>query len=182
MRGAKILIGSRTLTVIAAALGLVLVVWAGTTIAGGSSPDDVIGEPVAMSAERVVASGTTPDGESWQVLAYESDHGICLELRGGSSSNISSGGCGFGVPEEHEIGLVVGKDLNADRSFVYGVTSANVSAINIQVKGDTPIDASVVHVEDPSLDGYGFFAEVVPSADYVGVDGLSNTGAILESV
>jgi integrase-like protein len=79
-------------------LALGIAVGASVAVATGvgrPTPNDVIDEPQQTGPDVTVAAGTTPGGDPWKLIAYESNQGLCLEVQGIAKGNLGSGGCTF---------------------------------------------------------------------------------------
>lgn len=96
--------------------------------------DDLSPPPVALPSDpgdgnrqltpRVVVLEGTVEGVRWELVAYDSDRGVCADLRFWRGAN---GGCGFGIGPERTLGVAQGESSGGPR-FVHGVVAPTSSA------------------------------------------------------
>lgn len=101
--------------------------------AGGPTPDDVVGEPVATGPEVRITAGPAPvGGVPWTLSAYETDRGLCLSLEGLERHNLGGGPCGFAVSPESPVRVATSKSGDPSTTIVYGIVldSANTVSVN----------------------------------------------------
>ncbi|MDP9402425.1 MAG: hypothetical protein M3P85_03660 [Actinomycetota bacterium] len=85
-----------------------------------------------LGPKTVVAQGEV-EGIGWQLLAYRSDSGLCVDLRFGRGA---AGGCGHGVGAGRAVSLGVSSYLGF--RFAHGVARSDVAAVRVELSnGDT---------------------------------------------
>lgn len=144
-------------------LGLVLVTGCtdqdGTTDDGDASPRRRA-EPAfpERTAEPVIVSSGRNGSVAWELVAQDSAEGACLELRidGGEGTE----GCGFEVPERHDVAFFV-TDGDANGTFVAGAVAPGVAAVRLEHEGGAPVEAQPVG-EDAGL-ASDFFVATLPA-------------------
>lgn len=89
----------RGITLALAAVGLVVVGGITAVLATVAAPGDDLDapEPQRIGQDYLVAAGSTGAGGNWELHAYDSDMGLCVDL---VLADGSSGGCGFELRNE----------------------------------------------------------------------------------
>ncbi len=183
----------RVVTATVAGLAVIAIVMGGVVTAGAlRSPSDIgpVGpeEPAQPSAtprddgdgvqpigsEVVVGQGTV-SGQSWTLIAYESNAGLCVELELGAGRG---GGCGFDVPEKGDLSLIVGSEAGLSKSIIHGVVSKRVAALVVTL--DAGEDSEWEIIEGPSGFDVNFFAEFLPPNAEGIVEARDDRGAVLQ--
>jgi hypothetical protein len=190
LRRAKI---RRAVTAAMAGIAVIAVVTAGVVTAGALRSPSSIGpagpeespEPSATPRENgdgvhptgpevVVAEGTV-SGQSWALIVYESNSGLCVELEVVAGRG---GGCGFDVLGKDDLSVSVGSQLGLPKSIVHGVVSKRVAALVVKLDGGEQVDLEVI--QGPrSFDVNFFVAFLPPDAEGV-VVARDDHGAVLQ--
>lgn len=125
----------------------------GTAVAGSprtiAPPEDVSSEPIAIGPTVTLAGGSGSDlglPVSWELNAFTSDKGLCVNFFGGHPSNQGSGGCGFGIGRGNPIGLLLQTFPSLNRTLAFGPTWAGVSYVRITAFDGTQYTAPALDV------------------------------------
>jgi hypothetical protein len=103
---------------------------------GGADP----GDGNRQLTPRVVVLEGTVEGVRWELVAYDSDRGVCADLRFWRGA---SRGCGFGIGPERPVGVSQGDSSGGPR-FVHGVARADVVGVRVALSDGSTIDVPVV--------------------------------------
>ncbi len=149
-----------------------------------SLPDDI--HPVdpgdgnrQLEPETVVAQGEV-EGMAWELVAYPSDSGLCVDLRFWRGAG---GGCGHDIGPHRAVNLGISSTLGGFR-FAHGVTRTDVAAVRLKFgNGDildlstsklvsfdvnfvaTPLPADTVIEAVVALDGQGRVLQELPGLE-----------------
>jgi hypothetical protein len=180
LRRAKI---RRVLTASVAGVAVITLVMAGVVTAGAlrspsTTPPAGPGESPTpqdqeTGPESVVGQGTV-SGQTWTLVAYESGSGLCVDLQLGSGSG---GGCGFDVPEKHDLGLSVGSQAGLSRTIIHGVVSKRVAKLVVKLDGGEQMEVPII--QDPRFD-VNFFADFLAAKAEGIVEARDDEGAPLQ--
>jgi hypothetical protein len=121
----------------------------------------------------VLATGEV-DATPWKLVAYQSDSGLCVDLR---IERGAGGFCSAGIVRH----LVLGQATIAglDKMIVHGMVPQRVAAVEVRpVEGD-PIPARLV--PDPGELGVNFFVLFVPRGTVGEIVAFDTAGDILET-
>lgn len=135
---------------------------AGTTLAAGES-------------ESVLISEGSGDGTMWAARYTDSDLGGCVVVT--DSGGGETTGCGFEVPDGHEVGSVVLDSQDGD--VVAGPVSDIVDRVRVVLAEGDPVE--VMTVSAPELPVPHFAVQVPAGADAIEVVALDSDGAELEA-
>lgn len=114
-----------------------------------------------LSDAVVVAEGDDDRG-TWQLIVYESESGLCADLRfDNEGDGGGGGGCGHDVPERWALSAMGGG--SPERQFVHGVVREDV--VEVRVRLGSGKVASLETVGEELGYGVRFFAFAVPRAD-----------------
>jgi hypothetical protein len=104
----------------------------------------------------VVLEGTV-EGVRWELVAYQSDRGLCVDLRFGRGAG---GVCGFEIGPERAVGVVEGQRLGGPR-FVHGLARGDVVSIRVGLS-----DGSIMELPVASHAAFGvrFWAAPLPAS------------------
>ncbi len=129
-------------------------------------------ESPTPDGQRVVAQGTV-EGQTWSLLAYESDSGLCVDLQIGS---VSGGGCGFDLSGSRELGVNVGSLGGLSKTIIHGVVSKRVAKVITKLDGGQEMEVDVI---DSLGFGVNFLvAFLPPDADGV-LEAIGPQGGLL---
>lgn len=103
-------------------------------------PDDVEDDPLGVAGAPILVAAVTYYTTTWSVYAYNADGDTCIDMQSGFNSG---GGCGFGVPLTHKIGLVQTQFPPASTTLVYGLTSTDVTSVVIFLSDGRTVTVSV---------------------------------------
>jgi hypothetical protein len=110
---------------------------------------------VRLSERRVIATGTTPGGRRWQLLASQSSSGFCFGIKLGSEG--PSEGCGGSVPGSLSVATRSGGSISQD-ALVFGLAPEQAAQVRVQADGAA---TSVDTIDDNAgLDGRLYVAEL----------------------
>lgn len=103
------------------------------------------------------------EGVRWELVAYDSDRGVCADLRFWRGA---SGGCGFGIGPERPLGVVRG-EASGGRRFVHGVARADVVGVRVELSDGATMDVPVV-----SASGFDVRFWAAPLPPSIGATGV----------
>lgn len=131
---------------------------------------------VRLSRPTVLASGSTADGRTWEILGSESDAGFCLETRIGDAG--TGGGCGGARPGSLSVGTISGGD---DPHNAVAVGLAPTAAVEVRVRArGTTVNVPALEART-GLPTRVYFAEI-PTKRSIGptkVEALDQNGRVL---
>jgi hypothetical protein len=90
--------------------------------------------------DRIVVLEGTVEGMRWELVAYDSDRGVCADLRFWRGA---SGGCGFGIGPERPLGVSQGEAPGGPR-FVHGVARSDIVGVRVELSDGSTVDVPVV--------------------------------------
>jgi hypothetical protein len=137
------------------------------TVSDASGPIDP-GDQNRQLSERVVVADGEVDGVAWRLEVYESDAGLCADLR---YYRGTSGGCGFDVPAQRVIGI--GSARFGALQAIYGPVRRNVATIQVHLASGEIITVTPVG-QDLGFPVH-FYVAVVPADDPADVIVAFNT-------
>lgn len=98
-------------------------------VAPARAGDDPGDENPPLTEPVVVATGTLADLE-WQLVVYDSESGLCVDLR---LPDGAAGGCGHGVPDQVTVG--VGLTARAGVHAIFGPVTQLAERVVIELIG-----------------------------------------------
>lgn len=131
--------------------------------------------PAPQSAEVVIAT-FEQGGVSRELVAYESEDGLCVEDRNVVAPHNQGGGCGYDVPE-HAIGL--GVSGTQDGVVAAGPVVKSVADVRVELADGTTVDAGPIG-EDAGFDVNFYLAVLPPGADVEAVVAFDAAGSVIE--
>ena len=139
--------------------------------------------PVRTGSKVTIAEGPTPGGAPWQLLAYQSDAGVCLELTGVTPANLGGGACGVSLPGESALDVIPDTFGDPSVSFVYGPVDSSVEAVTVEFDDGRSRDVPVRRAPaELGFDG-DFYIGVVPGdVRATSVSGRDASGVMVERV
>jgi hypothetical protein len=143
---------------------------------GRPAPEDVVNEPVQTSAEFTVVEGATPGGEPWSLVAYESNRGLCVELRGVARANEGSANCVFDVPSKHSVSLNTQTFAEPAVTVVYGPLASTVRTVSATLSDGRVL--ALPAIKSPAGLGFEgrFYASLLPRG--LAVSSIKGTSAL----
>lgn len=122
-------------------------------------------------SEKMVVDRGEVDGVEWELVAYESDRGLCIDLR---FYRTSGGGCGFHVPDKWALNAGIAGG-GADLQFIHGAVREDVVEVRVEFLSGRALN--VATVGGNLGHGVRFFATPVRMSDAArSVVGLNAAG------
>lgn len=137
---------------------------AGATTSGGGFPERV--------GERVVLA--TGEAGRWEVSLQESVAGLCILVREPSGDRRE--GCGFEVPERHDVAALVYQ--GESYQVVAGPVVSAASEVRIELEGGEHVEAEVRDDPTGSSDGASVYVAEVPPGRVVAVEALEGESVL----
>jgi hypothetical protein len=127
-------------------------------------------------AKTEVGQGTV-SGQTWALVAYEGDSGLCVDLQVGAGT---SSVCGFDVPGQRDLGLSESSQRGVSRTAIHGVVSKGVSALQVTLDDGEQIDVDII--QSPAGFNVNFFAAFLPPDAEAVVEARDSQGSLLETL
>lgn len=149
---------------------------------GAGGDGDAIGqqgsEPAfpERTADAVVVASGRDGSTTWELVAQDSVEGPCLGLRVDGVDGTE--GCGFEVPERHDVAFFVADD-GGGSTFVAGAVAPGAAGVRLELEGAPPVEAEPVGT-DAGLASDFFVAPLPAGSRLEAVVALGDGGAVLE--
>lgn len=128
------------------------------------------GDQQVVGPGTVIATGEV-DGKHWNLVAYQSDSGLCVDLHVGQGA---SGGCGA-APTEEDVVFGQGSVSGLDRMSIHGQASKQVASVEVRPSEGELVTTGII--PDPAGFGVNFFVLFVPletTGELVALDAAGN--------
>lgn len=152
----------RAVQVTAAAAAVAVAVPLAVAVAPRTPPDVEFAGPPGAKSRQVVVATFEQGGSRRELVAYESEDGLCVEDRSVAPPHNQGGGCGFDVPE-HAVGLGVG--ATGDGVIAAGPVIKSVADVRVELDDGTTVDAGPIG-QETGFD-VNFYLAVLPARSKV---------------
>lgn len=132
------------------------------------------GEPALLGAAIPIEQGRS-EGLAWQLIARRSDEGLCLEIRDEGGGRTL--GCGFGVPERHEIGFLIHRTMGGCPLLVVGPVVTGAETVRLEFAGGERV--RIMPAAKTGLDVLTFVAELAGRSDLESAVVVDAKGTVL---